>query len=234
MQDAVESKSRLPDGRKRGLLLLATVLSVVGSAVALFSWRTSLRRDVDSTRPRSPYENVRPGVKYVEDSACIRCHAEIAETYRGHPMGRSLVPVADAPAATVPPENDPPQFEWRDFRYTVERLGGRFIHKESRQDATGRTIALIEADVQYALGSGRQAVSYLIERDGFLFESPITWYAQGQRWGISPGYEKRNARFERPILSECLFCHANRVERVTSAINRYRTPIFRRPRRDRL
>ena len=25
---------------------------------------------------------------------------------------------------------------------------------------------------------------------------------------------------------KCLFCHANRVERITSAVNRYRTPVF--------
>ena len=100
------------------------------------------------------------------------------------------------------------------------------IHQETRRDASGRVIAQIEAEVQYVIGSGRQAFSYLIERDGFLFESPITWYAKDERWGLSPGYETRTSRFDRPILSECLFCHANRVERVTSAINRYRTPIF--------
>ena len=54
------------------------------------------------------------------------------------------------------------------------------------------------------IGSGRQAFSYLIEHDGFLFESPITWYAKDRRWGLSPGYERRVSRFERPILSECL------------------------------
>ena len=44
---------------------------------------------------------------------------------------------------------------------------------------------------------------------------------------MSPGYETRTSRFDRPILPDCLFCHTNRVEQVTSAaINRYRTPIF--------
>ena len=28
--------------------------------------------------------------------------------------------------------------------------------------------------------------------------------------GLSPGFDKGIARFERPILSDCLFCHANR------------------------
>ena len=100
------------------------------------------------------------------------------------------------------------------------------IHQETRRNASGATLYQNEAEVQYAIGSGRQAFSYLIERDGFLFESPITWYAHDRKWGLSPGYETRVSRFDRPILSDCLFCHANRAERVSSANNRYRTPIF--------
>ena len=100
------------------------------------------------------------------------------------------------------------------------------IHQETRRNAAGATLYKKEAEVQYAIGSGRQAFSYLIERDGFLFESPITWYAHDRRWGLSPGYETRVSRFDRPVLSECLFCHANRAERVSSANNRYRTPVF--------
>src|SRR5262249_15062972 len=40
------------------------------------------------------FRNVRPGVKYVGDQACGRCHQEHAESYGRHPMGRSLFPVS--------------------------------------------------------------------------------------------------------------------------------------------
>ena len=160
------------------------------------------------------------------DAACVRCHAEIAETYRRHPMGRSLFPIADAASLGADPGREHAQFDVNGSRYSVEHQGNRVIHQETRRDASGRVISKVEAEVAYTIGSGRQAFSYLIERDGFLFESPITWYAKDRRWGLSPGYERRVSPFERPILSECLFCHANRAERVTSALNRYRTPIF--------
>jgi tetratricopeptide (TPR) repeat protein len=175
---------------------------------------------------RSFYQNTSLEAKYVGDAACVGCHAEIAEAYSRHPMGRSLGPIAAARSMGVEIGSDGPRFEVRGLVYAVEHDGERVIHREVRPDAMGRIIAQNEAEVQYVIGSGRQASSYLIERDGFLFESPITWYAKGKRWGLSPGYETRIARFERPILSECLFCHANRVEQVTSAVNRYRTPIF--------
>ena len=89
------------------------------------------------------------------------------------------------------------------------------------------SIAQNEAEVQFAVGSGRQGIAYLIERDGFLFQSPITWYPRERRWDLSPGYEKSNLHFDRPIQPDCLFCHANRVEPVAGTVNRYRPPIFR-------
>ena len=46
---------------------------------------------------------------------------------------------------------------------------------------------------------GSQGIGYLIERDGFLFQSPITWYVQQRRWDLSPGYEMENAHFDRPV-----------------------------------
>ena len=44
----------------------------------------------------TPFRNARPDVKYVGDAACAQCHAEQAETYGRHPMGRSLAPAARA------------------------------------------------------------------------------------------------------------------------------------------
>ena len=175
----------------------------------------------------SPYANTRSGVRYVGDSACTRCHAEIAETYRRHPMGRSLAPIAAAPATGADEADGRALFEAQGLEYSIEQRDGHVIHQETRRDASGRIVARNEAEVQFAVGSGRQGVAYLIERDGFLFQSPITWYAQKQRWDLSPGYEKANLHFDRPVQPDCLFCHANRVEPVAGTVNRYRPPIFR-------
>src|SRR5207244_1532577 len=139
--------------------------------------------------PRSPYLNTRPGIKYLGDASCIRCHADIAESYRRYPMGRSLSPIAAAPVPGGETEDGRPLFEAQGLQYRIERRDGRIIHKETRSDAWGRVIARNEAEVQFVLGSGRQGLAYLIERDGFLFESPITWYPRKQRWDLSPGYE---------------------------------------------
>jgi Flp pilus assembly protein TadD len=111
--------------------------------------------------------------------------------------------------------------------YEVARRDGKVFHSETQRDEQGRVVASVEAEVAYAIGSGRQGLSYLIERDGRVFQSPISWYARAGKWGLSPGYEGGNLHFERPVEPACLFCHSNRVEPVTGTINAYRAPTFR-------
>jgi Tfp pilus assembly protein PilF len=176
----------------------------------------------------SPFQNARPGVAYVGDAACARCHHEIAAEYHSHPMGRSLALIASdwegppvTAAAGLP-------FEAKGWQYNIERRDRHIVHKATRRSAEGSVLAEIEAEVRFALGSGTRGTTFLIERDGFLFQSPISWFAQKGRWDISPGYGELNARpnFERIIEPECLFCHVNQVRPVAGTLNRYEPQIF--------
>src|SRR5262249_14390388 len=123
--------------------------------------------------PRTPYLNAGPGVRYVGDAACSRCHAEIAADFHRHPMGRSLASADEASQRERGGETAAKTFEAQGLHYTVERRGGRLIHKEQRLDAQGRLVAGVEAEVRFVLGSGERGLSYLIDRDGRLFQSPI-------------------------------------------------------------
>jgi Flp pilus assembly protein TadD len=184
------------------------------------------RRNGSAPEVATPYRNARPGVRYVGDAACVRCHADIAETYRRHPMGRSLLKIDEAPAEMRGEEKRRDLFKAQGFTYSAARRGGRTLHRESRRDEQGRTIAAVDGEVRYVLGSGRLALAFLIERDGYLFESPMTWYSERKRWDLAPGYETNNPHFERSVTAGCLFCHANRVDHVAGTANRYREPIF--------
>jgi Flp pilus assembly protein TadD len=141
-------------------------------------------------------------------------------------MGRSLGPVVAAPATGADDGAGRVLFEAQGFEYSIAQRDGHVIHQETRRDASGHIVARNEAEVQFAIGSGRQGVTYLIERDGFLFQSPMTWYPGTRRWDLSPGYDKENLHFYRPVQPNCLFCHANRVEPVAGTVNRYQPPIF--------
>src|SRR5438046_2529800 len=101
---------------------------------------------------------------------------------RTHRAGRhpgSVVPVlrtvAARPATARGEAGGRPLFEAQGLEYSIEKRDGHVIHQETRRDTSGRIIIQNEAEVQFVLGSGSQGFSYLIERDGFLFQSPITW-----------------------------------------------------------
>jgi hypothetical protein len=210
--------------RRRFVFILLAITAAAGVA----AWR-GMRRDTTPERAGASSLRNRPlGSRYQGDAACRRCHQGISDSYSRHPMGRSLSPIESRPAAGEGPDAERAEFEFQGRFYSIERRGSRVVHRETRRDRSGRAVALLEADVRYVIGSGRQGFSYLIERDGFLFESPITWYTKDARWGLSPGYEARGSRFDRPVTPECLFCHANRVERNSrGAINCYQPPIFK-------
>jgi hypothetical protein len=185
------------------------------------------RRDLPDPRLTfvTPFRNVRPDVKYVGDEVCASCHGEIAESFRRHPMGRSLAPIARAePVERYDPRAHHP-FEDGGFRYFVEHRGGKTYHREVRRDARGRTIVDTSWEVAYAVGAGSHGRSYLIERHGALLMSPITFYTRKGIWGLSPA--SRNYHFTRPIIGKCLFCHSNHADQVEGTMNRYRQPIFR-------
>jgi hypothetical protein len=170
----------------------------------------------------TPYSNVRPEVAYVGDAVCAECHPHETETYGRHPMGRSLVPVSGAAAAQAASGS----FESAGIGYRTRSRDGHLLHEEIRHDPQGRVLTLAMEEVHFVIGSGARTFSYLIDHEGFLFQSPITWFSQKKLWDLSPGFETRTNRFERPVTAECLFCHANQARYREHTLNGYRTPIF--------
>ena len=192
-------------------------------------WRRAPRSSISDPRfaAAAVWRNVHPDVQYLGDEACAGCHAAIARTYREHPMGRSLSPVAATSTLERLDERARNPFQFGPFHYRIENLGTHVFHRETIRDSHDHVVAERSADVHFAVGSGRRGRSYLINQDGNLLISPLTWYPQKGLWDLSPGYERQNLHFTRAVIPECLFCHCNRVEPVASTIHRYQEPIFR-------
>ncbi len=172
-----------------------------------------------------PYRNVHPDAKYVGDAACADCHLDIARTYRQHAMGRSLAPAARVALPEDAAHHNP--FEAFGARFRVEHDGGRVRHRRTSlaADADGWPIYDTAFDVAYAVGSGTRGHSFFAVRDGYVFQTPVSWYAQQAKWDISPGFSV-NSLAGRPVERTCLFCHANRAEPVEGTVNRFKEPVF--------
>ena len=213
------------------------VAALAIAAIALFLWTRDRApipeafRQLDTgseiTDPRltysTPFQNVRPDVKYVGDKKCGECHEAICTSFSQHPMGKSVS------KATAPSEKQSSDhtthlsFRAGDLHYQVEPRAEHVYHKESWANQQDQTVAQREVEVQFAVGSRQRGVSYLINQDGFLYMSPITWYPQKGLWDLSPGYATKNLHFSRQIIPECLFCHANQVTPLADTSNRYET-----------
>ncbi len=109
------------------------------------------------------------------------------------------------------------------FRYQVKRdAAGLFFEFAD----TGGSLRGRKA-LPYFIGSGSAARSYIIADNGYLFEAPVAFYANGSRWALAPRYEVYDYPYlTRPILPGCLACHASFLSPIAATQNRYASPPF--------
>lgn len=161
--------------------------------------------------------NMAPGVAYVGDEACAQCHEDQYRGYQDHGMANSfyrLTPeraVEDFSGVVVPhPASG--------FFYTAYREGDGFVQEEYRLGLDGEKTHRLVRTMDYVVGSGSAARTYLTQEGERLYELPLTWYTQADggrgRWDLSPGYEEANGRFDRALPSRCMACHNGTSEPV--------------------
>jgi hypothetical protein len=88
-------------------------------------------------------------------------------------------------------------------------------------------VAGAEYPVEYVIGSGNAAFGYLIRVGDSVYQSPIAYYTKRGDWDMAPGMESHpSPDFDRPVLPECLWCHAGEPNPVSSSQNRYGDPML--------
>lgn len=168
--------------------------------------------------PRSPFLNTRDAARYVGSEQCRGCHQDEYDAYRLTGMGRSL--------DLVDPDKEPPDVVLDHVksgrRYRVYRRDGQMWHQELRLTPPGEpAVILADHPIPYVIGSGRHSRSYLLQIDGFMVESPITWYTSRKAWGMSPGYdEPEHQGFARAVDEGCLNCHSGRSTAIGGSLHR--------------
>ena len=163
---------------------------------------------------------------YVGSMACRDCHAEINEQYQSHPMANSYARVEHA----TPIENYEERLEFHppgNRSYRVERTDGRVLHHEIMLDTSGDVIYDQAAPVTWSLGSGKRGRAYVIDQDGLLFKSSVSWYSDTHEWGLSPDYlPESHMRFERRMTEGCLACHSGLPNFTRGEPDKFKDPPF--------
>ncbi|MDX1532369.1 MAG: tetratricopeptide repeat protein, partial [Rhodothermales bacterium] len=100
-----------------------------------------------------------------------------------------------------------------------------YVQEEYRLDAQGQKTHRLVRTIDYVVGSGSAARTYLTEEGGRYYELPLTWYTQVEggagRWDFSPGYRESNGRFDRAIPARCMACHNGNSEPVPFTEGKY-------------
>jgi predicted CXXCH cytochrome family protein len=150
-----------------------------------------------------------PQPEYIDAGTCTRCHGHIAEGYRRTGMGRSFF--RPAPANTIEDYAKNSRFyhSLSDTHYSMIARNGEYYQRRWQIGFGGKETNVEELRIDYVLGSGNHARSYLHRTSrGALIELPLGWYSEkGGYWGMSPGFDSRHPHTRRLISYECLFCH---------------------------
>lgn len=147
---------------------------------------------------------------YVDEAACALCHPALSASYREKGMARAFSrprPETDIEDFSTPPFVHGPSRQHMEIR----RRGDRLLFRRWQVDAGGRPIHTFEREVDWILGSGDHARTYLYHTEGGeLFQLPLAWYSQTRSWGMAPGFDRLDHEgVLRRVRRECVFCHTS-------------------------
>jgi Tfp pilus assembly protein PilF len=145
---------------------------------------------------------------YVDDARCVSCHADRASSYRHVAMSQSFASPANA--AIIEDFNAPPFFHEPSRQYfEMRRRGNDLVFRRYQLDADGTPVHEFTQKVDWILGSGNHARTYLYQTPGGeLYLLPLAWYTAERAWLMAPGYDRPDHDgVTRRVRHECMFCH---------------------------
>ncbi|HEX4164357.1 MAG TPA: tetratricopeptide repeat protein [Bryobacteraceae bacterium] len=156
---------------------------------------------------------------YAGSRACFGCHAEIYRSYLRTDMGRSMLPASDLDRLNVPSTATVTTADGH-----VVRVGHDTNGWFQSEEQSG--VFLDKHPLAYLVGTGTNGFTFLIQRQGGLFQAPLSYYSKAGKWDLSPGYEREDLGFSRPATVECVACHSGRALPVGGESGVYSNPPF--------
>ena len=191
--------------RNRGRRALA------GSLIASVAWTVA----GFSQPPKTPAEN-----GYIDSRQCAACHRQIANDYGKTGMGRSFYRPASPNSAEDFTKNNQFTHTLSDTTFSMLKRGTEYFQRRWQLGPDGKEINVEESRIDYVMGSGNHARSYLNRTAaGTLIELPLGWYpgpGNGGSWGMAPGDDTPHPRTRRFVSYKCMFCH-NGIPQIPAA-----------------
>ncbi len=155
------------------------------------------------------------------DESCRDCHAEIVAHYARSGMSHSWQFVRDGIAGDFE-VTDAIRDTISGYQYRVAQSEKEVLQIETCPDFAEHSLV---RSASYAVGSGKHAQALICSENGFLNQMPIAWYSGKHEWGLNPGFELRNQRFDRPIVAGCVACHTTAAQHDVASKNRFKGDV---------
>src|SRR6185436_5042504 len=188
------------------LILIAVVLFLVVVGVIFF---VTPPVSGQATQKRWNPRRTPAGTEFIGDQACGECHKKAFAAHPKSGMAMAMETIADSRVLT-----DNPQLSMSvgPYKYEIKRQGKQSFYSVTDGKDT------ISVPIPFAFGQGRMGQTYVLELEGKLYESLVSFYAEtrgldftvGAPRGIPPSL---NAAFGRMLteneIRSCFGCHSN-------------------------
>ena len=141
------------------------------------------------------------------DAVCAGCHREIYDSYQRTPMAQASGAATDG---LLPGEFT---HAASGVHYRLFLRDGRAWLSYDRPNAPPEGALKGEQELTYFIGSGQRGRTYLFQKQGYWFESPVNWYSKQRVWDMNPkSLHVREMPFTLEVDAGCLHCHATAVQ----------------------
>lgn len=149
--------------------------------------------------------------EFAGSATCVSCHKDI---YDAHQLTEHY-----HSSATATEKNIAGSFEKGKNIYVVDQITSVIMEKRDSgfyqvEYLNGKEEKKGRFDI--VIGSGRKGQSYLSWAGSRLVQMPITFFTPANNWSNSPGFPVDRVRYNRPITSRCLECHATYAQKISA------------------
>jgi tetratricopeptide repeat protein/cytochrome c554/c'-like protein len=155
------------------------------------------------------------------DQSCAHCHQKIFDSYQKTPMARASGAAIDG---LLPGEFT---HAASGVRYQLFLRDGRAWLSYDRPNAPPERALKGEQELSYFIGSGQRGRTYLFQKHGYWFESPVNWYSKQRVWDMNPkSLDAQEMPFTLKVDGGCLHCHSTGVQPSLGAVNHFGAQPF--------
>ncbi|MEO1262510.1 MAG: tetratricopeptide repeat protein [Bacteroidota bacterium] len=157
-------------------------------------------------------------------ATCRSCHNNVHATFKNTGMGRSFHYATRQKSDAVFGKHALVYDSLNDFYYfpyfSENKNDSSMYVMEFRLENGDTTHKRIEK-IEYIVGSGQHTNSHILDINGYVYQAPVTWYTQEEKWDMAPGFRKNNSRFGRWLTAECITCHNHFPKQINGSLNKF-------------